>query len=85
MRELRETSARNAEGSAQVEAAALSVEGAVTEAARVSQEVRSNIAELGEISASVQEVSTLAGKLGDASARLDSAVNAFRTGDKPAA
>ena len=61
-----------------------SVGGAVTEAARVSQEVRSNIIEivsgLGEISASIQDVSGLAGKMGEASARLNSAVNAFRTG-----
>ncbi len=68
-----------------MEGAARSVEGAVTEASRVSQEVRANIAEiaagLGEISASVQDVSGLAGKLGEASARLDAAVNAFTTMD----
>ena len=40
MRELRETSARTAEGSAGIQAAADSVGGAVTESARVSQEVR---------------------------------------------
>lgn len=84
MRELRETSARTAEGSAGIQAAADSVGGAVTESARVSQEVRANIAEivsgLGEISSSIQDVSGLAGKLGDASARLDSAINAFRIG-----
>ncbi len=84
MRALSETSARTAEGSAGIREAAGSVGGAVTEAARVSQEVRSNIIEivsgLGEISASIQDVSGLAGKLGEASARLDSAVNAFRTG-----
>jgi methyl-accepting chemotaxis protein len=49
----------------------------------VSQEVRSNIAEiaagLGEISSSVQDVSLLAGKLGEAGLRLDSAINAFTT------
>jgi methyl-accepting chemotaxis protein len=83
VRELREASKSTAEGSAGIEAAASSVDGAVAEAARVSQEVRSNIAEiaagLGEISASVQEVSILAGKLGEASERLDGAVNAFKT------
>jgi methyl-accepting chemotaxis protein len=82
MRALRETSARTAEGSGGIREAAGSVGGAVTEAARVSQEVRSNIIEivsgLGEISASIQDVSGLAGKMGEASARLDSAVNAFR-------
>ncbi len=84
MRVVRETSARTAEGSAGVQAAAESVGGAVTESARVSQEVRSNIAEivlgLREISSSIQGVSGLAGKLGEASARLDSAINAFRIG-----
>jgi len=85
MRELREASAATAQDSAGVESAANSVEGAVTEAARVSQEVSANIAEivagLGEISASIQDVSGYAGKLGEASARLDSAINAFQTGD----
>ncbi len=87
MKELRAASALTAQGSAGVEAAAVAVDGAVTEAARVSQEVRSNIAEiaagLGEISSSIQDVSGLAGKLGEASARLDSAVNAFKTGQEP--
>jgi methyl-accepting chemotaxis protein len=83
MRELREAAARTAEGSAGIEGAAASVEGAVTAAARVSQEVRSNIAEisagLGEIASSVQNVSQLASTLGEAGERLDSAVNAFTT------
>jgi methyl-accepting chemotaxis protein len=81
MRELREASAQTAEGSSGIMDAAASVEGAVTEAARVSQGVRANIAEiaagLGEISASVQDVSRLATNLGEAGERLDSAVNAF--------
>jgi methyl-accepting chemotaxis protein len=84
MRELGEASKSTAQGSAAIESAAVSVDGAVAEAARVSQEVRANIAEivagLGEISTSVQDVSGLAGKLGEAGARLDSAVNAFTTG-----
>ena len=81
MRELREASARTAEGSAGIKAAAVSVEGAVVEAAQVSQEVRANIGEiaagLGEISSSFQSVSSLAELLGEASDRLDSAINAF--------
>jgi methyl-accepting chemotaxis protein len=85
MQHLREASAKTAEGSAGIEAAANSVEGAVTETARVSQEVRSNIAEivagLGEISGSIQAVSGLSEKLGDAGARLDAAVNAFKIGE----
>jgi methyl-accepting chemotaxis protein len=82
MRELHEISRSTAEGSAGIEGAASSVSDAVAEAARVSQEVRANIAEivagLGEISSSVQSVSGLAGKLGEAGERLDSAVNAFK-------
>jgi methyl-accepting chemotaxis protein len=83
IRELREASKRAVEGSAGIESASVSVGGAVSEAARVSEEVRSNIAEivagLGEISSSISLVSGLSGQLGDASARLDSAVNAFKT------
>jgi methyl-accepting chemotaxis protein len=81
MRELREISRTTAEGSTGITSAALSVSGAVVEASRVSQEVRSNIEEiatgLGEISSSVQMVSALAGDLGEAGDRLDSAINAF--------
>jgi methyl-accepting chemotaxis protein len=81
MRELREASARTAEGSAGIKEAAVSVEGAVVEASHVSQEVRANIGEiaagLGEISSSFQSVSSLAELLGEASDRLDSAINAF--------
>jgi methyl-accepting chemotaxis protein len=92
MRELRDISRNTAEGSAGITAAATSVNGAVAEAARVSQEVRANIEEiatgLGEISSSVQIVSCLAGDLGEAGDRLDSAINVFiieKRAEEPAA
>jgi len=78
---LREMSKSTAEGAEDITAASSSLGEAVTEVARVSQEVRSNIDEIAagleEISSSVQAVSLLAGDLGDAGARLDSAIDAF--------
>jgi methyl-accepting chemotaxis protein len=88
IRELRASSASTADATTGITESAASVGGAVAEAARVSQEVRANISEIAAglslISSSVFEVSALAGRIGETSARLDAAVNAFQADATPA-